>query len=70
MLTEIKVRIRNVYGNDVVYPACERSQIFADIAGSKTLTVHTLKKIRKLGITFQLETETANKIFETLLSKA
>ena len=46
---EIQVQVKNVYGTEKVYPACEKSQVFASIANSKTLTESTLKDIYKLG---------------------
>lgn len=49
MPQSIKVTIKSVYGNDVVYPACMDAKRFADIAGSKTLTDRTLRLVRDLG---------------------
>lgn len=46
---EIEVRIVNVYGEFRVYPACEVSKMFADIAGTKTLTDRSIRKIKELG---------------------
>tara|TARA_R100000664_G_C2730491_1_gene121166 strand:- start:744 stop:995 length:252 start_codon:yes stop_codon:yes gene_type:complete len=51
----IVVEIRNVYGEDKVYPVCEHAKIFADIAGTKTLTEDTLDKIESLGYELILE---------------
>lgn len=45
----ITVTIKTVYGNDLIYPACEKSRLFAELAGSKTLTPAALKKIEALG---------------------
>lgn len=45
----IKVQLRSVYGNDVIYPACPDARRFADLAGTRTLTVQALKIIRDLG---------------------
>lgn len=42
-------RVDRVYGNLVVYPACENSRILASIAGTKTLTLEALAKIALLG---------------------
>ena len=46
----IIVTIKNVYGEDKVYPACENSRRFAEIAGTKTLTPHTIRQIKAMGI--------------------
>ena len=51
MCMEIKVEVRSVYGNDVVYPACPDARRFAEIAGMKTLTHRTLCLIEALGYT-------------------
>ena len=45
----IEVTTRRVYGNRVIYPHCEVSKDFARIAGTKTLTLATLKTIKALG---------------------
>jgi hypothetical protein len=55
MTQSIKVGIRNVYGNEVVYPACPASAIFAEIARTKTLTSETLRMIERLGYTIEVE---------------
>ena len=46
---EIKVKLKNVYGQDLVYPACSKAKLFAQIAGTTTLTPETLSKIMFLG---------------------
>lgn len=48
---EIKVQVRSVYGNDLVYPACPDAKRFADIAGTKTLGHGVLCLIEALGYT-------------------
>jgi ATP phosphoribosyltransferase len=45
----ISVEIKNVYGAEKIYPACNTSKLFADIAGTKTLTRNVLQKIKNLG---------------------
>jgi hypothetical protein len=51
----IKVQIKNVYGNETVYPACPDAVTFAAIAGTKTLTPDTLRLIARLGYEIQVE---------------
>lgn len=46
---EIKVKLKNVYGQDLVYPVCSKAKVFAQIAGTTTLTPETLSKIMFLG---------------------
>ena len=45
----ITVKIKNNFGNEAIYPACEHSRLFAEIAGTKTLTRETIEKIKSLG---------------------
>jgi hypothetical protein len=49
MTKTIQIQIRNVYGNEQAYPVCDAAKTFAEIAGSKTLTPATLRKIQRLG---------------------
>lgn len=49
MKPEITVTIKNVYGSDLVYPACPKAMTFAALAGTKTLKPHTLRLIKDLG---------------------
>jgi hypothetical protein len=45
----IMVEIRDVYGVSKVYPVCGEAQIFAAIAGTKTLLPEDIKRIQMLG---------------------
>ena len=47
----VYVTVRRVYGNRVIYPACDTARDFARTAGTKTLTPATLRKIQALGYT-------------------
>ena len=46
---EITVRITSVYGAKTIYPVCETAEIFASIAGTKTLKATTINRIKALG---------------------
>ena len=48
-----QVVIRNVYGNDLIYPANDEGRLFAAIAGTKTLSKTDLARIEQLG--FRIE---------------
>ena len=50
----ITVKIKSVYGVEKVYPACENSRRFSEIAGTKTLTEHTLRHIKAMGISVEI----------------
>lgn len=51
---EIVISSREIYGRETFYPVCPKSMIFAEIAGTTTLTRGTLKRIRRLGYTLTL----------------
>lgn len=44
-MKQITVSVRNVYGNETIYPACETSRFFAALAGTRTLTSEALRLI-------------------------
>lgn len=54
-MLRITVQIRNVYGVETVYPACQRSMLLAQLAGTKTLTPGALRLIQALGYDIQVE---------------
>lgn len=54
---EIKVRITVQYGNERIFPVCEKAELFAAIAGSKTLTRHVVEHIKALGYTVSVVQE-------------
>ena len=54
----ITVSIRQVYGNETIYPACRMSAGFAAIAGTKTLTAETLRHITAMGFEIRVEAPT------------
>ena len=54
----VQVRVKSVYGEDKVYPANMAAITFAEIAGTKTLTAHTMQRIRALGFTVEVLTGT------------
>ena len=45
----ITVQVRNVYGNDLVYPMDDTAALFASLVGAKTFNAAQLGKIRALG---------------------
>jgi hypothetical protein len=46
---KITIRLDKNYGVLVVYPVCQQAQLFAAIAGTKTLKEKTLDQIMQLG---------------------
>jgi len=57
---EIKVKIKSNYGTEAIYPACKKAELFAAIAGTKTLTSDTIKKIKALGYQITQDAVTIN----------
>jgi hypothetical protein len=53
----ITVRVRNVYGTKMIYPACDKSQIFAQLAGHTVLTQNTIDCVRRLGYLIEVQQE-------------
>jgi hypothetical protein len=45
----ITILAREVYGVPTAYPACPQAELFARLAGTKTLTAHALAVIKELG---------------------
>lgn len=58
MNNTLTVSIRNVYGNELVYPACETSHLFAKLLGTKTFTAHHVAGLKALGYVFAVATST------------
>jgi len=54
MKQEITVKEKSVYGKVLIYPACDKSNIFAGLIGCKTFSMHHLNLIEGLGYTVNL----------------
>jgi hypothetical protein len=54
MTLVIKVIIKNVYGNDVIYPACEIAFKFCELLAQKTLTRQNIEIIKSMGYTVEV----------------
>jgi hypothetical protein len=48
---QITVEIKTVYGNELIYPICDQAKLFAELAGTKTLTLRQISLIKQLGYT-------------------
>lgn len=58
---QIIVNVKTVYGEDKIYPACGKAQVFAQMLRQKTLTWGNIKHIRALGYEVKQVTK---KLFE------
>lgn len=57
---EITIKHKNVYGNDLIYPVCDKAKIFASIANTKTLSIRDLALIKSLGYAVLIEQQVPN----------
>lgn len=57
-MNEIKVTIKSVYGENKVYPLCDKSRAFADMLNQKTLTMRNIEHIKRIGFTVVVVQET------------
>tara|TARA_R110002020_G_scaffold89868_1_gene219283 strand:+ start:124 stop:297 length:174 start_codon:yes stop_codon:yes gene_type:complete len=55
---KIYVEIKNVYGNDLIYPYCEKAKLFTGITNSKTLNKLQINVIKELGYEIICKTPT------------
>ena len=55
---KITVRVKDVYGRRAFYPYCDKAVLFAQIAGTQTLTERVLRNIAELGYEIVFERET------------
>ena len=52
----IKVQFKpSKYGKKLMYPACDKSRLLCQLAGTKTITDMTYFTIRKLGYTVSVD---------------
>ena len=51
------VEKKNVYGEERVYPVCNKAKLFARISGNKTLLPEDIELIKKLGYNLTTESE-------------
>ena len=45
----VTVLVKDQYGKPAYHPMDENARLFADLAGTKTLTIEALQKIKRLG---------------------
>jgi hypothetical protein len=68
---EITVIGRTVYGNELVYPACEKARAFAQLMGKKTLSPFDLKVIKEsLGYSVKIAGGSPHKWLEDPIPSA
>jgi hypothetical protein len=54
MTESIQIQIKSVYGTETAYPVCAKAKAFAAIAGTKTITRHTLLQVMAIGFSIEV----------------
>lgn len=54
MQTNLKITIKCVYGNELIYPACEQSKKLASLLGTKTFTRAKVEELKAIGFSFMV----------------
>ena len=54
----ITVEVKNVYGQDRIYPICSKAQLCTRLPNTKTLSTWDINKIKELGYTVNVKTPT------------
>ena len=54
---EIIVKLKNVYGNELVYPANDRAEMFLNLTGKKTFSRAELEILKKVGYVVKFEAQ-------------
>jgi len=49
-MKNITLKIKNVYGNTLLYPDCRQAEIFSFLIGKKTFSIRDLNCISVLGL--------------------
>ena len=50
----IMVDIRNKYGNELIYPVCQKAHLFTKLVKQQTLTKQDIEIIKTLGFTVKV----------------
>ena len=49
---KLTVEVKNVYGNDLVYPVCDYAKGLCRITGQRTFSNWHIEELKGLGFTF------------------
>jgi len=55
-MKNVQIEVKNVYGNQLIYPVNDEARLFAQIAGKKTFDKKDLIAISELGFKLQVVT--------------
>ena len=45
----ITIKIKNVYGNEMIYPVCDKAKMLVELTGKKTFTPYAIRILKELG---------------------
>jgi hypothetical protein len=51
---ELEIKFKNVYGNDLIYPNCDKSRLICQIMETKTIPNDKLELLKELGYKFNI----------------
>lgn len=54
---KIIVDVRNVYGNEMIYPFCETALILIKLTGKRTFSRDDITNIKALGYSVEVKTK-------------
>jgi hypothetical protein len=57
MNSQLTVSVRNVYGTETVYPACDTSRLLCRLTGRKTFTHADIRNCKALGYAFNVQSQ-------------
>jgi hypothetical protein len=59
----IEVEVKTVYGKPLYYPINDKAQMLAKIAGTETLTAHTLKLAKDMGMSIKFTHKVPEEVY-------
>lgn len=65
-MKQVIVKVKNVYGEDKVYPVCANAHIFADMLNQKTFTRSDLVHVSALGFELMLAVYAGQDVVATI----
>jgi len=48
----LTIELKTVYGNDLIYPVCDKAKKLCSLTNQKTFSQFAIQKLKELGYTF------------------
>ena len=48
----LTIELKTVYGNDLIYPVCDKAKKLCQITNQKTFSQFAIQKLKEVGYTF------------------